>query len=209
MSRRRKTCIFILCLLLGAVVVGLDHSCASRKHRHPLQSADSAISCSYDIKKYHCKTFTVVNVVDGDTIDIDIPDGNYNHTRIRLWGVDTPETKSPDTPTMYFGEEASSFTKKLTLNKKVRLFLASDKTRGKYGRLLAYVRLPDDRFLNEIFISQGFGYADLRFEHSFYNKYKQLDSVARNQKKGLWKKVKREQLPEWLQRKKPKLLLRK
>jgi endonuclease YncB( thermonuclease family) len=61
--------------------------------------------------------------------------------------------------------------------------------------------------LNEVLVAEGFAYADLRFRHSFYNKYKQLEATARSQKKGLWKEVTRSQLPEWLQRKKPNLLL--
>jgi endonuclease YncB( thermonuclease family) len=66
--------------------------------------------------------------------------------------------------------------------------------------------LPDKTFLNEILISEGYAYADLRFRHSHYNKYKQLDSAARAQGKGLWANVTRNQLPEWLQREKPALL---
>jgi endonuclease YncB( thermonuclease family) len=61
--------------------------------------------------------------------------------------------------------------------------------------------------LNEVLLADGFAYADVRFRHSLYNRYKQLESAARGQKKGLWAKVRREQLPEWLQEKKPTLLL--
>jgi micrococcal nuclease len=147
-----------------------------------------------------------VNVVDGDTIDIDIPDGRHQHTRIRLWGVDTPETENPETGVMYFGPEAFEFTKKSTLKKKVTIYLDEKHTRDKYGRLLAYIKLPDDGFLNEVLLTEGFAYADLRFKHNSYNKYKQLEAGARKSKKGLWEKVTREQLPQWLQRKKPTLL---
>jgi len=63
--------------------------------------------------------------------------------------------------------------------------------------------------LNELLVAEGYAYADLRFRHSHYNKYKQLDSAARTQKKGLWAEVTRDQLPQWLQEKKPTLLLDK
>jgi len=56
---------------------------------------------------------------------------------------------------------------------------------------------------------EGFAYADLRFRHSFYNKYPQLEASARRDTKGLWEKVTREQLPKWLQQRKPNLLLKK
>jgi endonuclease YncB( thermonuclease family) len=93
--------------LSAATLFVLDHSCASRVINRPAQTVES--QNSLDIQKYNGRQFAIVKVVDGDTIDIDIPDANYNHTRIRLWGVDTPETKDPRTGPMYFGKEASDF----------------------------------------------------------------------------------------------------
>jgi len=207
MSRRRRTGIIVLCLLLAALFILLDHSPIRRKWQRRPKSAEQRKA--HDFEKYHDKTFTVVKVVDGDTIDIDIPDGNNNHTRIRLWGIDTPETKNPKLGVMYFGPQAADFTTELTLRKNVTVYLEEHRTRGKYGRLLAYVQLSDKTFLNEVLLTEGFAYADLRFRHNFYNKYPQLEATARSQKKGLWEKVTREQLPEWLQQRKPNLLLGK
>jgi len=204
MSRRRRTGIIILCLLLAALFIWLDHSPIRRKWQRQPKSAEQRKA--YDFEKYHDKTFTVVKVVDGDTIDIDVPDGKYNHTRIRLWGIDTPETKNPKLGVMYFGPQAAEFTTKLALGKQVTVYLEEHRTRGYYGRLLAYIQLPDRRFLNKVLLSEGFAYADLRFRHNFYNKYPQLEASARSRKKGLWEKVTREQLPEWLQQRKPNLL---
>ena len=205
MSRRRRAGIIILCLLLVGVFVWLDHSPIRSKWRPQPKSDEQAKA--YDFQKYHTKTFTVVNVVDGDTIDIDIPDESYEHTRIRLWGIDTPETKNPNVGVMYFGPEAAEFARKLVLGKPVTVYLdEGNNTRGKYGRLLAYVKLPNDGFLNEVLLTEGYAYADVRFRHSLYHKYKQLDASSRSLKKGLWEEVSREQLPEWLQRMNPKLL---
>ncbi len=210
MSRRQRTGMTLLCLLLAAVFVWFDHSSIRQIwHRQPKSEDQQKVQKAYDLEKYHTKAFTVVNIVDGDTIDIDIADNGYDHTRIRLWGIDTPETKSEEYGVMYFGPEAAEFTKKITLGKTATIYLdASNKTRDKYDRLLAYVQLPDCRFLNEALLSEGFAYADLRFRHSFYNKYQQLEAGARSLKKGLWEKVTREQLPEWLKREKPNLLLK-
>ncbi len=196
----------LLYLAIGIVVfVWLDYSHISSKWQSQPKSDEQAKA--YDFQKYHTKTFTVVNVVDGDTIDIDIPDEPYEHTRIRLWGIDTPETKNPDLGVMYFGPEAAEFASRLVLKKSITVYLdESNNTRGKYDRLLAYVKLPKDGFLNEILLDECFAYADLRFRHSLYNRYKQLDASARGLKKGLWENVTREQLPEWLQRMKPNLL---
>jgi len=207
-SRRRRNIVAVVCTLAISALCVFDHSCASRAPDSPSQSVGQ--QNSLDIQKYHGRQFAVVKVVDGDTIDIDIPDANHNHTRIRLWGVDTPETKDSRTGVMYFGPEASDFTTKLALGKQVTIYLEKDKkSRDKYHRLLAYVQLPDKTFLNEVLLSEGYAYADLRFKHGFYNKYKQLESAARRQKKGLWANVTEDQLPEWLQRERPELVKNK
>jgi len=196
MSRRNKASIIALCLLLAAFVFWLDQTTAPLSQL-PKTEDEQILS---DFEKYHQKSFVVVNVVDGDTIDINIPDANKETTRIRLWGVDTPETKHPERGVMYFGPEASEETRKLTLGKQVTVYLDDRSTRGKYGRLLAYIQLPDRSYLNEILLSEGFAYADWRFRHSFYNKYRQLESAARSSKKGLWEKVQPDQMPHWRQK---------
>lgn len=208
MSGRLRTGIIAVCVLAGVLLVWLDHS--GLWSRRQGQDKSEEQRRAYDLEKYHAKTFRVVSVVDGDTIDIDVPDGEYEHTRIRLWGIDTPETKNPKRGVMYFGPEAAEFTKEAALGREVRIYLdEGNRTRGYYGRVLGYVQLGDESFLNEVLVSEGLAYAELRFRHSLYNKYKQLESAARGQKKGLWREVTREQLPEWLQKKKPTLLLDK
>lgn len=208
MSRRRRAAIAAVCVVSAMLLVWLDHNSPQRRSQH--QGEPAAQARARDIQKYHGKTFLVSNVVDGDTIDIDVPDGEYEHTRIRLWGIDTPESKSPKVGVMYFGPEAAEYTRKLALGRDVRIYLdEGNDTRGYYGRVLAYVQLPDTRFLNEVLVAEGYAYADVRFRHSYYNKYKQLESAARGQRKGLWADVTRDQLPEWLQREKPTLLLEK
>lgn len=198
MSRRRKNGIVFLCLLTVMLFIWLDHGIIGHGRQLTPKSEEQAKAS--DVEKYHGKTFAVVNVIDGDTFDIDIPDGQYERTRIRLLGIDAPEMKSEQSGVMYFGPEAAEFTKRLALGKSVTVYLdAPNPTRGKYGRLLAYVKLPDDRFLNEVLLTEGCAYADSRFSHSFYNKYKQLQSRARSSKKGLWQNVTPNQLPQWFQ----------
>ena len=204
MSRRRKSSVIIFSLLVAAVFIWLDHSQIVQNWRRQPDSQEQTKTS--DFQKYHAKTFTVFNIVDGDTIDIDVPDGQYEHTRIRLWGVDTPETKNPQTGVMYFGPEAAEFTRQLVLGKPVTIYLEEHRTRDKYKRLLAYVQLPDKNYLNEVLVAEGFAYADVRFRHSFYHKYKQLESVARSQKKGLWLNVTPERMPQWRQGKRSNLL---
>lgn len=198
MSRRRKAAIIIFCIVSGIIFATVDHRFDRlSKRRRPQNDEETKV---FDLEKYDGRTFVVVNVVDGDTIDIDVPDGEFERTRIRLWGVDAPETKSDEFGVMHFGPQATDLTGELTLGKKVCIYLDKNKTRDKYERLLAYVQLPDIRFLNEVLISDGFAYADLRFKHNSYHNYKRLESVARSAKKGLWQDVKRKQWPSWRQR---------
>ncbi len=197
MSRRRKNGIIFLCLLAVVFLIWLDHTLIGHAWQLPAKSEEQATAS--DLEKYHGKTFTVVNIIDGDTFDIDIPDGRYERTRIRLLGIDAPETGSEQTGVMHFSPEAAEFAKKLALGKSVTVYLdAPNPTRGKYGRLLAYIKLPNGGFLNEILLTEGYAYADSRFSHSFYNKYRQLQSRARSGKKGLWQNVTPDQLPQWV-----------
>jgi micrococcal nuclease len=153
-----------------------------------------------DHDRYHNKTFTCIQVVDGDTIDIGIPDGKYQNTRIRLWGVDTPETSKSPQGEGYFGPQAKEFTRSLVDGKQVRVVLTTKRTRGKYGRLLAYVYIGDsDTMLNEELVIQGYAYADHRFDHPWKQRFLDLEQRARKSKAGLWAEVKPEQYPAWRQ----------
>jgi micrococcal nuclease len=140
-------------------------------------------------------------VVDGDPIDIDIPNGKYRTTRIRLWGVDTPETAASPRGEKYFGPEAKAFTESLVDGKQVRVVLTTQRTRGKFGRLLAYVYLDDgETMLNEELVIKGFAYADHRFDHPWKKRFLDLEKRAQKDKTGLWAEVKFEQYPAWRQR---------
>jgi endonuclease YncB( thermonuclease family) len=194
-SRLQKNILLLSAFLLLSAVVWFD------KTFHPYLKTPLSTQKTQDVNdwdKYNEKSFIVVKVVDGDTIDINIPDANYPTTRIRLLGVDTPETKNPHTKVMYFGPEASKFTTDTVWGQIVFVVMdEKSKPRDKYHRLLCHIRLADGRILNEELVSQGFAYADTRFPHSFYEKYIQLEKTAREEKKGLWEKVTPEQLPQW------------
>lgn len=191
--------------LLAIALVWVDNIRPTKK---PPQTSTPKSSVREDVKKYHLKSFVVIKIVDGDTVDIDIPDGKFDHTRIRLLGMDTPETKNPNTPEMYFGAEAADFITKIALKREVTVMIDSvANVRDKYGRLLAYLKLDDGTIINEELVRGGYAYADSRFAHSEFNKYIGLQNKAMKAKKGLWKEAKREDLPKWLQRKRPELLL--
>jgi micrococcal nuclease len=79
---------------------------------------------------------TVTRVIDGDTIVLD------GGERVRLIGVDTPETVHPQKPVEYFGKEASAFTRRTVEGKRVRLEYEPGPSRtDRYSGTLAYVYL--------------------------------------------------------------------
>ena len=154
-----------------------------------------------DMLRYHQKVLEVVKVVDGDTIDVDIPDRRFRQTRIRLWGVDTPEVAGSRSGEMHWGPQASKFASRMLLNKNVRLELIEHDTRDKYERLLAfvYVESSGDHF-NELLLTGGHAYADTRFSHPHRQRFRELETDARAQHVGLWRDVVIEQMPRWRQK---------
>lgn len=127
---------------------------------------------------------TVQRVVDGDTLILE------NGERVRLIGVDTPETKHPQKPVEYFGHEASSFTKSIVEGKRVWVEFDQANThvghKDKYGRTLAYVFREDGKFLNAEIISQGYGHAYTQYPFKYLNEFRTLERQARDQRTGLW-----------------------
>ncbi|MHC4985937.1 MAG: thermonuclease family protein, partial [Planctomycetota bacterium] len=141
-----------------------------------------------DLGRYDGQTFWCVKVIDGDTLDVNIPDPTNDHktTRIRLWGVNTPELGKDGRPPEYFALEAAYLAHELADGKQLTLHLVPGHTRGGYERLLAYVILPDGRMLNRVLIETGAGYADPRYEHDLMAEFLALQDAAMAQRIGLW-----------------------
>ncbi|MBN2129504.1 MAG: thermonuclease family protein [Sedimentisphaerales bacterium] len=157
-----------------------------------------------DFRRYHGQTVSVVRVVDGDTLHIDVPGDGSLTEKVRLLGIDAPEMAAAESEPRHFALESAEAARQLVGGRKIALYLDErHATRGKYGRLLAYVELPDGTLLNEWLISHGYAYADQRFQHSYYQKYRQLEAAARARNRGLWARVRREDLPDWLRRIRP------
>ena len=94
----------------------------------------------------------VERVVDGDTIDVDI--GGRNE-RVRLIGIDTPETKDEDSPVECYGPEATALTELLVPPGSAVRLERDVEARDDYGRLLAYVHRTDGLFVNLELARQG------------------------------------------------------
>ena len=121
----------------------------------------------------------VKRVIDGDTVELTTGE------KVRLIGVDTPETKDLRKPVQYFGKEATAFTQRSVEGKRIRLEYDQQR-RDKYGRTLAYVYLEDGTFMNAEIIKQGYGFAYTRFPLKYLDEFRRLEREARGAKRGLW-----------------------
>ncbi len=126
---------------------------------------------------------TVVRVVDGDTIEVEI-DGETH--KVRYIGIDTPETVDPRRPVGCFGEQASAANKELVEGRVVGLEGDVSDT-DVFGRLLRYVWLTESEMANSILVREGYAHSsayppDARYQELF----DQLEAEARTAGRGLW-----------------------
>lgn len=141
----------------------------------------------------------VTRVIDGDTFELE------NGDRVRLIGVDTPETVHPSKPVEYYGKEATEFTRKLIEGKTVCLEYDQQK-RDRYNRILSYVFVEADSsvgdplglleelqphkkvFLNALLIKWGYAHAYLKypFKQEYMDYFRLLEREAREAGRGLW-----------------------
>jgi micrococcal nuclease len=130
------------------------------------------------------RTAVLAEVSDGDTLEL--RDG----TRVRLIGIDTPETQHPEFGDECYGHAATRFARRLLQpGDRVRLVLDVE-TRDRYGRLLAYVyRASDDLFVNAEIVRQGCAYVSTippNVAHA--EQFRHLAAGAREARRGLWSK---------------------
>lgn len=134
----------------------------------------------------------VRRAVDGDTLDVVLlrDDGTASATteRIRLIGIDTPETKRPDTPVECFGRKASAATAALLPDATPVRLERDVEERDRYGRLLAYVfRASDGLFVNHELVRTGFA-ASYPYPPnvSYADDFRDAADAARAAGVGLW-----------------------
>ncbi len=167
---RRPAYVVVAILLAFLTIMGVDVYA-------PLNHAPTPVQDTVDN--------SVVKVVDGDTLDI-VRDGKT--VRLRLIGLDTPETVDPRKIVQCFGTEASAEAKRLLIGQVVRV--ETDSSQGEhdvYGRMLAYVYLPDGTLFNKYMIAKGYGHEyTYRLPYRYQSDFKAAEKEAREKKKGLW-----------------------
>lgn len=166
--------------LLLSLVIGFV-SCEPREgFKFPWERTETAAEAPTDSTYYRVKW-----VSDGDTFWID--DGTEEGVKIRLIGIDAPESVDYGNKTKeVFGEEAHKFADSLLKNKKVRLTYDIVKY-DKYGRTLAYAFLEDGTFVNKEIVARGYAFAfnyapNLRYADDFI----EAEDSAVYYHRGLW-----------------------
>ena len=123
----------------------------------------------------------VSNVVDGDTLDVVLADGKRE--RVRLIGIDTPERGA------CYSAKATSRARTLAQGKRVVLKGdATQDTRDRYGRLLAYVWLPGGKDLGYQLVAGGFAKVYV-YDRAFQrlSAYRNAEASAKGAVAGQWK----------------------
>jgi micrococcal nuclease len=104
----------------------------------------------------------VLRVVDGDTVDVDIDLGFgiwLRNERVRIMGIDTPESRTRDKVEKIFGLAAKYKLKELlgkTAILKTQVNKDGEDMKGKFGRVLGDFVAPDGRMVTEIMIEEGY-----------------------------------------------------
>jgi len=130
----------------------------------------------------------VERVIDGDTIAVSLLG---EEERVRLIGVDTPETVAPNRPVGCYGPEASAFTKEQLEGKVVKLTTSAfQRPRDDYGRLLAYVWVDLDgdgqlELFNKVLLERGYA-RTTGFNHDLRREFLRAERRAREERRGLW-----------------------
>ncbi|MEW6027166.1 MAG: thermonuclease family protein [Planctomycetota bacterium] len=126
--------------------------------------------------------------MDGDTVVIAV---DKDEVKVRLIGIDTPETVDPRKPVQFYGKEATNFLANLLKGEEVYLEYETDKLEyDKYGRLLVYLyRAPDGLFVNLEIVRQGYGHAYTKYPFRYMELFRAYEKRARENGKGLWASV--------------------
>ncbi len=131
-------------------------------------------------------------IYDGDTIRVE------KVGKVRLVGIDSPERGDSPKDSYYMKKgisrsrlrsiaaKATRFNIRHAKKKTVRLEPARQR-RDKYGRLLAFVYLPDGRLLNRLLVENGLAAVYRRFDFEYRESFLEAEQKARDGGKGLWK----------------------
>jgi micrococcal nuclease len=128
----------------------------------------------------------VERVVDSDTVVANL---EGQSVKVRLIGVDAPESVDPRKPVERFARESAAFLRRLVEGKRVRLVGEPAGARiDRYGRTLAYLYLePGGLFVNRELVARGYAFAYVQYPFQFMDDFRAAERSAREQGLGLWR----------------------
>lgn len=202
MSRRATLSSLIIILILFTIItpgctesppsITITETYSYTTSTEPLTHTTPTRNIPSNVIKVH-----VINVVDGDTVDIVFPNGTID--RVRFLGVDTPETSaSRNKPDEYdhitdleclasWGKEAKLFTQDYLQDKTIYIeFDAIAGKRGYYGRLLAYIYLENGTDFTALLVKKGYARVYTEGEFKKENEYLTYQNLAKSKYAGLW-----------------------
>jgi endonuclease YncB( thermonuclease family) len=145
--------------------------------------------------QYDFESAKVVSIIDGDTVKVELSNGSIE--KLRIIGVDAPETDKPDKPGEYYADEATTFISDLLLDQTIYLERDNSET-DKYGRLLRYIWLEIPSEINEESISEfnvsalllKDGYAEfirVGDDDKYAGIFSLIDQSAQDDNLGMWR----------------------
>lgn len=178
--------VVLLLMVLGGIVGGYAsrYLGLGRRHHSSSRATQAATTASTDVGAPGDRfRVPVERVIDGDTIIVRL-DGRRE--RVRYIGINTPETHHPHMAVQPYGPEATEANRGLVAGGDVVLELDAE-PRDKYGRLLAYVYLPDGTFVNAVLVEEGYAQVMTvppNVRHA--DEFRRLEREARAADRGLW-----------------------
>lgn len=170
---------------------GVPNSKEQKEETHGKELQDSqkdVVSPAFVSADTNKTPYLVYKVIDGDTFWM--IDQNKLETKVRLIGIDSPETRNTRKKRKgYYAKEAKEYLQNLILNKYV--FIEQDvQSRDQYGRLLAYVYTDTNTFVNADLVAKGYAFIltvppNIKYQDEFYR----LQQIARRTRLGMWNRV--------------------
>ena len=174
-----KRFFFHLLLVPAFFAAMLSSASASDDRWYPV--SDQLLKSLHLDRRFHKCTA----VADGDTITLE------GLGTVRFIGVDTPEKNHPMLPVQFMAEEASAFTKRLCLGKRIRLEYDpfDEDKRGRYGRILAYPYLENGTLLQKQLLLKGYAlcYTKYPFDERRKQRFLTWEKNATQEGCGLWR----------------------
>lgn len=175
---RRNSWPQLLTALAVLVVVGLRAWSEREAFEQPASQETRSTSGRLEPGEYR-----VLRVIDGDTLLLE-----FARIRVRLQGIDTPETVKEDTPVQAWGPEATQYTRRFVQDADGRVRIEVDgEAVDRYGRPLVFV-WHGNRMLNEELVRQGLARAKLSYDYGEAKKQRLRDaqSEAETHHRGIW-----------------------